>query len=398
MVVQTGARRGYALPRMLESTGCLHSFHTTAAFRDGEMSLAGFFKKLVPGRSAAIDRRLVRGISPEKVFTNPSADFAREVARKCTGSVLHARLAQSRRLGRCTIRRIDARTGVALIADDSGGPDLMRALRARGIPIAVDVVVTPIAHELTAAAAQDWPHWQAKIFSETERKRYLQIYEEICALADLVMYPSEGVLEGLRQIKGFDESKSRHVPYAMGAIEPLAPATEPGRVFFAGSDPVRKGLPYFAAAAKVLRLQGRNFRFVVAGAIPERIRQLDDCSEIEFLGHLSRAEMAKQMTRADVFCLPSLAEGTAAVTLEALASGLPCIVTRSTGAPVIDGYNGRIVAERDRDQLVSALAEVIEDRSIRTAMSENALKNRRMFDPTYVSAKLLEALASIVRN
>lgn len=398
MVVQTGARRGYALPRMLESAGCLHSFHTTAALRGSNELLAAYLRKITPGWSAAINRRIVRGIPHHKLYANPSCDIARILTVRKSGSSLKGRLAQSRELGRRTIPRIDGEANVAFIVDDSGGPDLMRALRAEDIPIGVDVVVNPMAQELSAAAAQDWPHWRANVFNLKERKRYLQIYEEVCELADLIMYQSEGVLEGLRQINGFDESKSRHVPYAMGTIKPLSPETERGRVFFAGSDPVRKGLPYLAAAAKILRAEGYDYRFVVAGSIPKQIQRLDDCSNLEFLGHISRDEMARQMACADVFCLPSLAEGTAAVALEALACGLPCIVTRSAGAPVTDGRNGRIVKERDYQHLASALIEVIEDRNARASMSQHALANRSAFEPQKVSAKLVEALASIVGN
>lgn len=396
MVVQTGARRGYALPRMLEQAGCLESFHTSLAFTDPPGGITSVARMLFPSRRATINRRTVREVPPSKVHSSLSSDIARFLNVRKSGSALTGRLAQSHQLGQRTIGRIDTAANVAFIVDDSGGPELMKALRAAGIPIAVDIVVTPMAHEQTAAAVEDWPNWKTTVYSTEERQRYLEMYDETVGLADLVMYPSEGVLEGLRCLSSFDESKSRHVPYALGAIDPLQPSPKQGRVFFAGSDPVRKGLPYLAAASKALRAEGRDYKFIIAGAIPQHIQELDDCSELQFLGHVSRDEMARQMSMADVFCLPSLAEGTAGVTLEALASGLPIVVTKSAGAPVTDRHNGLIVKERSVDDISTALVDVIEDRDLRQQLSANALAGRAEFSQAVVRQKLVDALSSLL--
>lgn len=403
IVFQTGARRGYALPRMLERAGCLHSFHTTMAFHDRPSFLKSFVRTAFPAKRATIDRRTVRAIDPQKVFTNPSGDLVRQMTIKGGGTAMSGRLAQSQRLGARSISRLRntplgeySSPNVALVVDDSGGPRLMDYLRSNNIPIAVDIVVTPMAHEMTALASAEWPGWQASTYSAHDRKMYIKMYEETVSRADLILYPSNGVLEGLRSLRMFDESKSLHVPYALGALQPAEPTPQPGRVFFAGSDPIRKGLPYLAEAAKLLRKKGRDYEFIIAGAIPTAIRDLDDCKELTFLGHISRAEMTIQMARADLFCLPSLAEGTAGVTLEALASGLPCVVTKAAGAPVASGENGLIVNECDADDLSIAIEQIIEDRGLRDQLSRNALAMRGEFSQGSVQTKLVTALRTLV--
>lgn len=399
MVVQTGARHSYALPRMINEAGCLHSFHTTLALRDNKLGMKAALKRLLPqSMRAKLDRRTVLAVPPQKTFASASADLERFLTARRTKSALQARLAQSAKLGERTLHRSLDGVDVAFIVDDSGGPELLRHLRAKGIPIAIDIVVTPMAHELTAKAASEWPAWTTRVYSPDERARYLRMYEDVIGLADLVMYPSEGVLEGLRHIKNFDESRSTLVPYALGGIDPLPPATERGRVLFAGSDALRKGLPYVAAAAKQLKAQGHDYEFVVAGGIPENIRQLDDCSELNFLGYVSRDEMARQMSRADVLCLPSLAEGMAGVTLEALASGVPCVVTKASGAPVYDGENGLIVQECDTDDLAAAIKRVVEDRALRQSLSDQALARSVEFTREAVKQKLIAALGSIAKS
>ena len=62
------------------------------------------------------------------------------------------------------------------------------------------------------------------------------------------------------------------------------------------------------------------------------------------------------MASADVFVFPSLFEGSAVVTYEALACGLPSIVTPSAGSVVRDGIEGFLVPESN----VLALAERME--------------------------------------
>ena len=64
---------------------------------------------------------------------------------------------------------------------------------------------------------------------------------------------------------------------------------------------------------------------------------------VEPLGRVSHAEMPAWMRQADVFVFPSLFEGSAVVTYEALASGLPCVVTAESGSVVRDGLEGFVV-------------------------------------------------------
>ena len=64
---------------------------------------------------------------------------------------------------------------------------------------------------------------------------------------------------------------------------------------------------------------------------------------IELLGRVSHADMPARMASADVFAFPSLFEGSAVVTYEALACGLPSIVTPSAGSVVRDGIEGFLV-------------------------------------------------------
>jgi glycosyltransferase involved in cell wall biosynthesis len=77
----------------------------------------------------------------------------------------------------------------------------------------------------------------------------------------------------------------------------------------------------------------RHHRLLIAGDGPDRnaledqARSLGLQSTVEFTGMRTNAEIAELMRSADVFVFPSVRESGGMVVLEAMASGLPCVVT-----------------------------------------------------------------------
>jgi glycosyltransferase involved in cell wall biosynthesis len=79
---------------------------------------------------------------------------------------------------------------------------------------------------------------------------------------------------------------------------------------------------------------------------------------VEILERVPRSEIIQQYLWADVFLLPSLCEGSAAVTYEALSTGLPLIVTDSAGSIVHDKVDGFIVPCFESGPIVEAIAKL----------------------------------------
>ena len=84
---------------------------------------------------------------------------------------------------------------------------------------------------------------------------------------------------------------------------------------------------------------------------------------IHFLENLSRCEIAACYARADVFALPSTAEGFGLVFLEALAFSKPVIgaAAGGTGDVIEDGVNGLLVPPNDPQCLAQALDRLLRD-------------------------------------
>jgi glycosyltransferase involved in cell wall biosynthesis len=83
--------------------------------------------------------------------------------------------------------------------------------------------------------------------------------------------------------------------------------------------------------------------------------------------------------RASVLAHPSLSDGFSYVVAEAMASGLPVIVTRNTGAAdlVIDGQNGYVIAPGDGEALRDRLAHLAQHPSLLREMGQAARASAR---------------------
>jgi glycosyltransferase involved in cell wall biosynthesis len=85
-------------------------------------------------------------------------------------------------------------------------------------------------------------------------------------------------------------------------------------------------------------------------------------------------------------------EGSATVTYEALAAGLPVICTPNTGSVVRNGVDGFVVPIRDPDAIVDAIEMLSENRSLLETMSSRAKERSGSFDLASYRNRLLTVL------
>jgi glycosyltransferase involved in cell wall biosynthesis len=145
-------------------------------------------------------------------------------------------------------------------------------------------------------------------------------------------------------------------------------------------------------------------RLVVVGDGPDRGRleamaAMLPAGAVRFTGEVPRAEVGRWMAAADSLALCSGYEGLSHVLLEAMAAGLPVVVSDVGGnrALVEDGYDGLVVPFGDVAATASALATALSDGEVARTIRQNARQGAaertvsRMVDETL--AVFAEALA-----
>ena len=129
-----------------------------------------------------------------------------------------------------------------------------------------------------------------------------------------------------------------------------------------------KGVGEFIEAAKILKQEGVEARFVLVGdsdpenpaSIPNaQLSEWHELGIVEWWGE--RGNMHEMLTQSHIVCLPSYREGLPKVLLEAASCGKPIIATDVPGCREIvhNGENGILVPLKDSSSLASAMKELI---------------------------------------
>lgn len=146
----------------------------------------------------------------------------------------------------------------------------------------------------------------------------------------------------------------------------------------------RKGIDTLLRAWQLVRREiDSGSELIIIGDGPQRRRLLTQAERlgivdsVRWRGPLPRAEVARELGRADLFALPVRTrlgglepEGLGLIFVEAAASGLPILVGDSGGAPetVRHGQTGYVVDPHDHTALARRLLELIKDPGLRRRM------------------------------
>jgi glycosyltransferase involved in cell wall biosynthesis len=170
----------------------------------------------------------------------------------------------------------------------------------------------------------------------------------------------------------------------------------------------QKGLDVLIQAAARLRdadPRPPRFRVIGDGELREELQRLvadlglDDV--VRLVGPTPPAEVPGWLAACDIFVLPSHYEGMSLAVMEAMASGLPVVVTRVSGTAelVPDEDHGRVVAPGDAAALAVAIQELASDAALRRRLAEKAAEHVRRFswDACFAAtAALLHEVAATV--
>ena len=140
----------------------------------------------------------------------------------------------------------------------------------------------------------------------------------------------------------------------------------------------RKNIHVLIAAVEQLAKEGAALSLIIAGTGPEeeRIQQLAKRlpGVVRFVGFVDEARKRSLLSEADVFVQLSIREGLSIATLEALASGVPGVVSNLPGVrePITPGATGWYVDDpEDVHSVVASLRSVLADRDRLAEMKQS---------------------------
>ena len=357
----------------------LAEFWTTVAWNPESK-----WNRLVPSRlESQLGRRAFAEAPRERVKCVPSREIVRLGVRSsplerllCSGERPFSIIGMYRHFDGRVARRLREISVDAVYAYEGGALQTFRQARRQGIPVLYEL---PSSHwywvrELLSEEAERNPEFAGLLPNLKDSAGHMKWKDEELLLADYVFVPSQHVRLTLARV--VPDEKIRVIGYGAPPVRRQkrisCDASRPLKVLFVGALAQHKGIGYLLDAIDMLgsrvelTLVGRRF-----GPNP---RVDEACSRWRWFETVPHEQVMEIMIESDVLVLPSFGEGFGLVVSEALACGLPVIVTPNVGASdlVCDGREGFVVPVCSAEAIADRLNVLHRDRELLTQMSHNA--------------------------
>ena len=152
-----------------------------------------------------------------------------------------------------------------------------------------------------------------------------------------------------------------------------------------------KNLKLFGDVVEKLQVSYPKLKALIVGDGPVMEEMQERMPHAIYTGFLEGKELAKAYASSDIFFFPSETETFGNVTLEAMASGLPCVVADATGSRslVNHGESGFVIPVESSDKFYTFIEKLINDDKLRKMMSASALKKADEYSWKAVNNHLL---------
>jgi len=342
------------------------------------------WNRLLPqGMRMQLERRTYAEVPGERIKCVPSREMVRLGAKPrflnsllTSGERPFSIIGVYRHFDGKVARRVQSLGPDVVYAYEGGARETFREARRLGIKTIYELTSSYWywVRNLLTEEAQRSPDFAGLLPNLVDSKRHLVWKDEELALADYIFVASEHVRRTLAG--AVPQEKIRVVHYGAPAIRrrecTATDSTRPLRVLFVGGLVQHKGIGYLLDAVDRrdseidLTLVGR--RFQANPRVDEAVRRW------RWFETLPHHRVMDVMMESDVLVLPSLGEGFGLVVTEALACGLPVIVTPNVGASdlVRDGQEGFVVPVGSADPIAERLHTLHGDRELLAAMSRKA--------------------------
>jgi glycosyltransferase involved in cell wall biosynthesis len=194
------------------------------------------------------------------------------------------------------------------------------------------------------------------------------------------------------------------VTAAAGFYERFPSAAERRIILFLSRLDPKKGLDILLHAfrevqrahpASLLVIAGDGDREFVA-SLKELAAELGIAEQVLWAGFLAGDAKIEAFRAAALFALPSYSENFGLALVEAMSSGLPCVVSDQVGvAPDVEEFHAGLVVPCKAEALASALKQLLADTELRRRCGENAL---RLANARFSSEAMTGSLVRLYTN
>ena len=272
--------------------------------------------------------------------------------------------------------------------------ETFRQVNKSGKPIFLERINTPVENakrildDAYARLGATPPHWNTPEKIKTEKVEL--------ELADFVFCPSPEAIKAYQEAGVPDE---KIIPTSYGWcptrfpwIHKEKPPSEEFTVLFLGTVGVRKGVHLLLRAWERANIKGRLIIFgQIEPAIAETCRDL--LARPDIVHRDFSLDYTSVYREADLFAFPSLEEGSPLVTYEAMAHGLPMLMSpMGAGGVVRDGIDGIVLPPYEEDAWVEALRKLADNPDLRKKYGESGRQRVQEFTWENVAARRAESM------
>lgn len=369
----------YAIPEMFSRIGVLDAFYTDIIGEKGWPKLFNYFpKSILPTSLVKLSQRKPK-IPHDKLIHFPWLGMKIGYKLKQSTSLEQNLEIYNWYNKEFQLRSIKAATNIPRNIYSFNGASLELFEEYSNSFKVLEQTIAPFVTEmeLLAPEFEKYSDWSlGKIdYNSPSAIEFAQRELKELELSDKVICASNFVKKSLIS-HGVEGNKISVVPYGVDlsyfkSFKREGKSNERLKVLFVGRIGLRKGAQYVLELAKRLKDVAE---FTMVGPIELSEKGLKELSKfVTIQSSVPKEKLLDYYKNADVFLLPSMCEGSATVVYEALAMGLPCIVTDNTGSIVVNNESGFIVDTGAVEEIERSILK-LRDVELRKYMASNAEK------------------------
>ena len=171
-----------------------------------------------------------------------------------------------------------------------------------------------------------------------------------------------------------------------------------------GRNHIKKGFEYGIRAMELVSQKFKDVYYIIIGRDTEKLFSLVKSLKLEdriiLVGEIkNKEELIDCYKTSDIYLSPSLIESFGCTNLEAMASGLPCIVTDVPGnRDVVKNNCGILVQPSSAQAIAEKIEQLILSPGLMAELKQNALKEIKNYDWMNIAKKYVEVYTEVAKK